>query len=70
MKEVRALSIQLGKKVPEGYCRMAGEQPLTPKKSLIVSTAVNAAIYMIRNAPCERVEVISKFWMLAWTHDG
>ncbi|KAJ5177655.1 terpenoid synthase [Penicillium coprophilum] len=69
MREVRALSIQLDKKVPEGYCRTAGEQPLTPKESLIVSTAVDAATYMIPNAPCERVEVISKLWILLWTHD-
>ena len=70
MQEIRALSIQMGKKVPEGYSRKAGEQPLTPKESLIASTAVDAATYMIPNAPCERVEVISKLWMLLWTHDG
>ncbi|KAJ5101895.1 terpenoid synthase [Penicillium alfredii] len=69
MQEVRALSIQRGKKVPEGYCRMAGEQPLTPKESLIVRTTVDAVIYMIPNAPCERVEFISKLWLLLWTHD-
>lgn len=70
MQEVRARSIQLGTKVPEGFCRMAGEQPLTPKESLIVSTSVNAAIYLIPNAPCERVELVGKLWMLFRTHDG
>lgn len=70
MREVRTLSSQLGKRVPEGCSQGPYNQPLTPKESLIASTAVDAAIYMIPNAPCERVEVIAKLWVLLWTHDG
>ncbi|PLB54915.1 terpenoid synthase [Aspergillus steynii IBT 23096] len=69
IREIRTLSTQRGKAVPDGFRRMAEEQRLTAKESMIVTSSVDAATYMIPNSSCERITVIAKLWMLLWTQD-
>ncbi|PYI26857.1 terpenoid synthase [Aspergillus indologenus CBS 114.80] len=68
--ESRVLRSREGKLLPKGFlCADSNHDVLTRQERAIVDTAVSAAIYIVPNAPVERIKIIAQLFMLLWTHD-
>jgi hypothetical protein len=70
LKEVYAIDLSERGKLPDGVSDQSTELALSQRARSAITNAVNAAIYMNPEASATRISMVTKFYLLAWLHDG
>jgi hypothetical protein len=70
LQEVYAIDPSERGKLPDGVSDQSTELALSQRARSAITNAVNAAIYMNPEASATRISMVTKFYLLAWLHDG
>lgn len=70
LDEIYSLAPEIDGLLPNLHCSPESLASRCDKGQAAIDTAVSAAVYMNPEASPSRISLITKFYLLAWLHDG